>query len=78
MNKQIDYDYMIAKRDFDDSKINVPIKEQLKTVKYRDNLSQKMETKKTISQKEKIIQNQSKTYSQESKNKEHEGIFRNF
>ncbi len=78
MNKQIDYDYIIVKQNFDDSKLNAPDKKQPAVLKSTVGISQKMETKKITPQKESIIQKQPKQYPKESKNKEHEGIFRNF
>jgi hypothetical protein len=46
MNKQIDYDYMIAKKDFDESKLNLSSKKQTGAVKQSDNFSKKIESKK--------------------------------
>jgi hypothetical protein len=78
MNKQIDYDYMIAKRDFDESKFNAPVEKQSEIVKQSSDLKQTIESKKIAPQREVVIKKQTQQYPQDLKSKEHEGIFRNF
>ena len=65
MNKQIDYDYIIAKQNFDDSKIQKEIKQQSEILKQPKIIK-------------KIISPVMSKQHEQPRNKKHEGIFRNF